>query len=283
MKLGQRFGLLFLCISVEAVAQDLVPIVDASQTSSPSAQDVVTEFMPVESTRSVEPVPSRYDIMQNLREEVRMLRGLVEEMAYELQQVKQRQLDDYLDLDRRLGLAQETGISLVSDSDHITDNLDITAGDESTVISGLDATTEVEFTTVAATVQADIVLDKSSVEEDYKAASNKLLKGRDIEGATIALKIHLERYPTSEFAANANYWLGEIYLLQGDTELARQAFTSIVERHANHPKAMDSSFKLGKIYFQLGELKRAKSLLEDAAQSSGGVASKARNFLDKNF
>ena len=72
-------------------------------------------------------------------------------------------------------------------------------------------------------------------------------------------------------------------LLQGDSELARQAFTSIVESHAGHPKAMDSSFKLGKIYFQLGELDRAKTLLEDAAQSSGGVASKARNFLDKNF
>ena len=283
MKLDQRFWLLFLCIPVGAVAQELVPIVDASQTSSSSAQDVITEFMPVESANSVELVSSRYDIMQNLQEEVRMLRGLVEEMTYELQQVKQRQLDDYLDLDRRLGLAQETGISLVSDPNRITDNLDTKVGDESTVISDLDATTDVEFTTVAATVQADLVLDESSVEEDYKAASNKLLKERDIEGATIALKTHLERYPASPFAANANYWLGEIYLLQGDTELARQAFTSIVERHASHPKAMDSSFKLGKIYYQLGELKRAKSLLEAAAQSSGGVASKARNFLDKNF
>ena len=73
MKLDQRFWLLFLCIPVGAVAQELVPIVDASQTSSPSAQDVVTEFMPVESTRSVEPVPSRYDIMQNLQEEFKLL------------------------------------------------------------------------------------------------------------------------------------------------------------------------------------------------------------------
>jgi len=77
--------------------------------------------------------------------------------------------------------------------------------------------------------------------------------------------------------------LGEIYLLQGETELARQAFTTITDEHKNHPKVMDSRFKLGKIYFQLGEIGRAKSLLEAAAKSSGGVASKARSFLDTNF
>ncbi len=77
--------------------------------------------------------------------------------------------------------------------------------------------------------------------------------------------------------------MGEIYLLQGETELARQAFTTITEEHKNHPKVMDSRFKLGKIYFQLGEIGRAKSLLEAAAESSGGVASKARSFLDMNF
>ena len=31
-----------------------------------------------------------------------MLRGMVEELNYELQQIKQRQMDDYLDIDRRL-------------------------------------------------------------------------------------------------------------------------------------------------------------------------------------
>jgi lipopolysaccharide biosynthesis regulator YciM len=46
---------------------------------------------------------------------------------------------------------------------------------------------------------------------------------------------------------------------------------------------MDSRFKLGKIYHQLGELDRARELLEAAAQSSGNVARKARDYLTNNF
>ena len=97
------------------------------------------------------------------------------------------------------------------------------------------------------------------------------------------MKLHLEKYPTSLYTANAHYWLGEIYLLQRQDELARQSFTTIVEQYPNHPKVMDSNFKLGKIYFQLGQNKLARRFLETAAASSGGVASKAQSYLDSNF
>ena len=279
MKLGPRLCVLFLSIPSIAMAQDLVPIVDAAKTSASNADSVVTEYM---SSPVVELASSRYDIMQNLQEEVRMLRGLVEELSYDLQQVKQRQLDDYLDLDRRLGLGSNINESAVSDRFTspvaILDSQDALAGLAS---SGTSAGMDVSTSPIGVT--SDLVDDESLVKADYNAASKKLLKERDIEGAAVALKMHLETYPGSPFAANAHYWLGEIYLLQGDTELARQAFTNIVERHADHPKAMDSRFKLGKIYFQLGEVGRAKNLLEQVAQSPGGAAAKARNFLDKNL
>ena len=279
MKLGPRLCVLFLSIPSVAMAQDLVPIVDAAKTSASNADSVVTEYM---SSPVVELASSRYDIMQNLQEEVRMLRGLVEELSYDLQQVKQRQLDDYLDLDRRLGLESNINDSAVSDRFTspvaILDSEDAQAGLAS---SGASAGMDVSTSPVGVT--SDLVDDQSLVKADYNAASKKLLKERDIEGAAVALKMHLETYPGSPFAANAHYWLGEIYLLQGDTEFARQAFTNIVERHADHPKAMDSRFKLGKIYFQLGEVDRARNLLEQVAQSPGGAAAKARNFLDKNL
>ncbi len=279
MKLGPRLCVLLLSISSVGITQDLVPIVDAAKTSASNADSVVTEYM---SSPVVELASSRYDIMQNLQEEVRMLRGLVEELSYDLQQVKQRQLDDYLDLDRRLGLGSNINESAVSDRFTspvaILDSEDALAGLAS---SGTSAGMDVRTSPIGVT--SDLVDDQSLVKADYNAASKKLLKERDIEGAAVALKMHLETYPGSPFAANAHYWLGEIYLLQGETEFARQAFTNIVERHADHPKAMDSRFKLGKIYFQLGEVDRARNLLEQVAQSPGGAAAKARNFLDKNL
>ena len=280
MKLGQRLCMLFLSIPFLAMAQDLVPIVDASNTSSSRPDSVETEYMPSPADGLAS---RRYDIMQNLQEEVRMLRGLVEELTYELQQVKQRQLDDYLDLDRRLGVGRQADESNVTDPFITPTNpLDLMGAQDSlTAAVGVD--TERDVSVSALPEALELVVDQSLVKDDYNAASKKLLKERDIEGAAVALKRHLETYPGSPFAANAYYWLGEIYLLQGDIELARQSFTNIVERHADHPKAMDSRFKLGKIYFQLGEVERARGLLEQVSKSEGGAAAKARNFLETNF
>lgn len=280
MKLGQRLCMLFLSIPFLAMAQDLVPIVDASNTSSSRPDSVETEYMPSPADGLAS---RRYDIMQNLQEEVRMLRGLVEELTYELQQVKQRQLDDYLDLDRRLGVGRQADESNVTGPFITPTNpLDLMGAQDSlTAAVGVD--TERDVSVSALPEALELVVDQSLVKDDYNAASKKLLKERDIEGAAIALKRHLETYPGSPFAANAYYWLGEIYLLQGDIELARQSFTNIVERHADHPKAMDSRFKLGKIYFQLGEVERARDLLEQVSKSEGGAAAKARNFLETNF
>jgi len=259
---------------VVVVSQDLTPVVDAEASRFPVDDANDRPVMSAAAKRASD----RFDIMQDLREEVRMLRGMVEELSYELQQVKQRQLDDYLDIDRRLGILNG---GLPADNVVPDSSLEQSLNSPSVEQSSSAEIQESSDFVVADTSKLDDY--EVAVKQDYEAASNKLLKDRDIEAATVSLNAHLEKFTNSPFTANAHYWLGEIYLLQGETELARQAFTTITEEHKNHPKVMDSRFKLGKIYFQLGEIGRAKSLLEAAAKSSGGVASKARSFLDTNF
>ena len=274
IKFRKGLCILALSIPVIAVSQDLTPVVDAEASSFPVDDANDRPVMSAAAKRASD----RFDIMQDLREEVRMLRGMVEELSYELQQVKQRQLDDYLDIDRRLGILNG---GLPADNVVPDSSLEQSLNSPSVEQSSSAEIQESSDFVVADTLKLDD--DELAVKQDYEAASNKLLKDRDIEAATVSLNAHLEKFPNSPFTANAHYWLGEIYLLQGETELARQAFTTITEEHKNHPKVMDSRFKLGKIYFQLGEIGRAKSLLEAAAESSGGVASKARSFLDMNF
>ena len=274
IKFKKGLCILALSIPVIAVSQDLTPVVDAKASTFPVVDAIDRPVMSAAAKRASD----RFDIMQNLREEVRMLRGMVEEVSYELQQVKQRQLDDYLDIDRRLGILNG---GLPADNVVPDSSLEQSLNSPSVEQSSSAEIQESSDSVVVDTSKLDDY--EVAVKQDYEAASNKLLKDRDIEAATVALNAHLEKFPNSPFTANAHYWLGEIYLLQGETELARQAFTTITEEHKNHPKVMDSRFKLGKIYFQLGEIGRAKSLLEAAAESSGGVASKARSFLDTNF
>jgi TolA-binding protein len=283
-----------LALPVISVAQDRAPIVDMS--TSASAGEFVDESFkpkPYKPSAASKMAESRYDLMQGLRDEVRLLRGMVEELKHELQQVKQRQLDDYLDIDRRLGSQALADDNLYSDDQSGSS----TAGSAVTPLYGepllqegsgesrLDKSDASSLPADSRSTDISSCLDEGVVKLDYETALNKLLnpESRDIEGAAVGLKSHLEKYPTSPCTVNAHYWLGEIYLAQRQKELARQSFTTIVEQYPNHPKVMDSNFKLGKIYFQLDQTKLARRYLEKAAASSGGVASKAQSYLDTNF
>ena len=104
MNFNAGLCLALLVLPTSALAQDLTPIVDMSMSAS-TGTTVGDSFEPIpyEPSAATKMAESRYDLMQGLRDEVRLLRGMVEELKHELQQVKQRQLDDYLDIDRRLG------------------------------------------------------------------------------------------------------------------------------------------------------------------------------------
>jgi tol-pal system protein YbgF len=280
MNFNAGLCLALLVLPTSSLAQDLTPIVDISMSASTvTTVDDSFEPTPYEPSAATKMAESRYDLMQGLRDEVRLLRGMVEELKHELQQVKQRQLDDYLDIDRRLGSQALDGSNADSASIAAKSLVGVPLVQERVDGSINDRVTD------SASANGFVLpaVDDDVVKTDYETASNMLLKARDIDGAATALKLHLERYPTSLYTANAHYWLGEIYLLQRQDELARQSFTTIVEQHPNHPKVMDSNFKLGKIYFQLGQNKLARRFLETAAASSGGVASKAQSYLDSNF
>ena len=262
-------SLLLPVLASNAVAQS-APVVDLTYgVSKSSAQPVV------------QPADGRYNQSQMIQNEVRELRGLVEQLSYELQRVKQRQMDDYLDLDRRLSalLSGATPDEFAVDADNQMPAVIAGSPDEVIQEQPLDQAldTEPQPPSIAP------LINNEEIAQNYAQASNLLLKERDINAAALAFKQHVIDYPTSPYTANAYYWLGEIYLLQGQDEMARQAFTLVVEQHQNHGKAMDATFKLGKIYHQLGETDRALDLLEKASRGTGGAASKAQSYLKNNF
>ena len=281
------------------VAAQVAPVVD------------LTSSTPKPVVRTAAAVDDRYNQSQMMQNEVRELRGLVEQLSYELQRVKQRQMDDYLDLDRRLSavLSGATPEEFTADADgDLQLNIDgqsaVVAG--SSVINGDGMEGQVpnqalegqavdglalngrslnggSLNGVSQTPTITPAINTEEIAQNYAQASNLLLKERDINAAAQAFKQHVIDYPASPYTANAHYWLGEIYLLQGQDEMARQAFTLVVEQHPKHSKAMDATFKLGKIYHQLGEIDRARELLEKASRGTGGAASKAQRYLKTNF
>jgi len=189
-----------------------------------------------------------------LQEEVRQLRGLVEQLSYTINKVQLQQEGDYLDLDRRLA-------ALASRASEASEEVDSSTND-------LPALTEVEL---------------AAVETDYSAATDLLLKQRDIDSAAEAYQQHIDRYPNSPYTANAWYWLGEIALLRGNRSGAEDAFSVILKNHSDHAKAVDAKFKLAKIYAESGDRELAKQLFTELAGGDDGTAIKARAYLRDNF
>lgn len=251
MKLNQWILIFLWFAGLHASAQTSSPVVDLNQSQKAEVKDSDRAEMLQRS--------NQYYQMQVLQEEVRTLRGTLEEINYELQQIKQRQMDDYLDIDRRL-----------------------TALVENTAEDSGDQNPGVDDAGILPVEGAESTADAAVVRADYDRASGLLLKNRDLEGAIEGFSQHVEKYPDSPFVANAYYWLGEIYDLRDETELALQSFRIVVDNYADHSKAMDAQFKLGKLYHKLGQIDLATQLLQDAAAGEGGAAAKARAYLDTN-
>ena len=100
-----------------------------------------------------------------------------------------------------------------------------------------------------------------SEEDQYKAAYDLLYRG-DYAGGEAALKTFLASYPESQYAGNAQYWLGESYYARRQYREAAQAFLTGVKKYKKSEKAPDAMLKLGLSLINLGETKDGCSALK---------------------
>jgi len=207
------------------------------------------------------PSTDTYYLLQNLREELRVLRGMVEEQSNTIRLLKQRQVDDYLDLDRRLGRLAAAGVSTQGKSP---------AGSLNNGPSTLPP----------------VVAAPGSVNDAEKAAYEKaysVLKSGQVAAAKQAFIGYLAKYPKGRYSANGYYWLGEIYMLDNQLKEAGEAFVVVVEQYPAHRKMLDASFKLGKVYHLQGKNEKAKALLNKVATTKGSAGKLASDYLRANF
>ena len=77
----------------------------------------------------------------------------------------------------------------------------------------------------------------------------------------------LESYPSSAYAPNALYWIGESHYSQSQWDQAILSFKDVVARFPKHAKAADALLKLGMCYEKLKDKDNARfhyeALLED--------------------
>lgn len=199
--------------------------------------------------------------LQLLQQEVMNLRGQVEEQGHQLRQLKQQSLERYLDLDKRLGAGVATPAPDAGKA----------AAATATAVAAKPSVTEIPGET-----------------EAYRAAYG-LVRSQQFDDSIAAFDAFLQTYPDGRYAANAHYWLGELYLVitPQDLEASRQAFTLLLREYPDNSKVPDALYKLGKVYFLKGNSTKSREYLErviaEFGDSDSSAVKLAKDFLAENF
>lgn len=227
-------------------------------------------------------------MVEQLKDEVRTLRGLVDEQGHRLNQLNRQARDRYVDLDQRLldlnGRVQglETAGSAPAPAPAAGDAPaapDAPQGQTATPPApGAPATTAAP----AAARKVKEYRAPSKEEEAQYQAIRALITSKSYDKAIDEIYQFVARYPDGDLTVNAYYWLGEVYLVKPQLEQAKQAFTVVATRYADHRKASDASYKLGVVHDRMGQKQEAERLLKAVMAQYPGTqaAGLAKTYLD---
>ena len=194
--------------------------------------------------------------MEQMQRDIQQLRGELEVQAHALEEMQRRSREQYLDIDRRLQQI-ETGQTGAPPVPSTTDR---------PVVPPVPVTSQ-QMPSVPALSPAPAGAEERA---DYDTALAILREGRYAE-ATQAFNNFLANYPSSEYADNASYWLGETYYVNRDFKGALAAFKGLVDNYPNSSKASDSLLKMGYIYYEQQDWAAARQALEAVVSGYPGT------------
>lgn len=222
------------------------PVVVESRESSVTFQPpIVEEDAPPAAYAAT--VEEQYQL-QLLQQEIMQLRGLVEELQYQLNRQKSIQDDRYLELDARL--QQMLQAAPATDSQPVTGQPGQTAEPLPGGANDGEALSEREL---------------------YET-TQVLIRNRQYDTAISQLEELIATFPDGQYTANAYYWLGQVYAAKTspDYEKARQALAQVISYFPDHNKVPDAAYALGKVYHTLGDCERATELLQSVVDQYPG-------------
>jgi len=199
---------------------------------------------------------SQFEIT-NLKNEIRDLRGTVEEQGYQLQQIVSRQRELYKDIDQRLNLANSETKSEANSSTPVTPNLSTSSAynTENPESQTTDFSNATGFSN-ASTLANPTTLSDDEIRGVYDKIF-PLVRSKRYDDAIAGYQQFISNFPESIYVANSRYWLAQIYSVLGRTDEAEKEYLEVANNYSSSAKASDSWLKLGKLYEQKNNNERA--------------------------
>lgn len=199
--------------------------------------------------------------IQALEQDLRTLRGHIEEMDYALQQLRGQQ-DKNAALEARIRTLEEALIKARG-------QLPPAGGEGGTAPN--PAVTE-------------IPAGPPGVDEqnEYQAAFDLLKQGR-YPDASASFRAFLVKYPRASYSDRAYYWLGQALQANKELPAALVEYEKVVSQFPQSSKMSEALLQIGFIHYDLGDFANARLALEKVRTQFAGssVAELAAKRLDR--
>lgn len=217
--------------------------------------------------------------VDQLQREIQRLNGTNEELSHKIDQMQQRQREQYLDLDQRITELKEqpaaTQPPVRNDSaSMVNESIDSELVDSELQPSPADQMDGAIDTLAPVAVE--------SGEAAYQAALQDLRGGRYQEALT-ALGAFPQNYPNSSYLPNVYYWQGEAHYVVREFDKAIVAFDKVLSSYPDSNKVSDALLKRGFSEFETGDTTKAQATLNQVIQQypDTSAARLARVRLDR--
>ena len=172
-----------------------------------------------------------YQKIEALEKEIQDLRNLLEENSILVDRSLELQQQRYFDLDARI--------------------LELSKLDASEVVIN----------------EAEVLDQINGIEVDlYKQALSLFEESRFAEALEIFSDIIIS-FPEGNFAPDAYFWSGELFLAQEMYEDAKLSYQNVVDQFPNHQRSPDSLFKIAEIYRLQGQQDKAENTYNNVIEN----------------
>jgi tol-pal system protein YbgF len=206
-----------------------------------------------------------------LADEASQLYGQLEQQNHDLDDLKKRQRELYLDTDRRLRdlesrtpeKSSRAPVTIPGLPEVSTPSVDVAVTNSAN--QTVEPAASADANIAAATSDLPVIASNTTSSEDqaaYQAAFDTLKEGR-YNLAKTELKAFLQNHSSSSFAGNAQYWLGEAHYVTREFKQGVEEFKTVLSGYPGSLKVPDAMLKLGYTYYELKQYDQAKLLLED--------------------
>jgi tol-pal system protein YbgF len=215
-----------------------------------------------------------------LQQEVQQLRGQLEEQQHQMEGMKDRQRELYLDVDRRMSRLEREGgggapqASAAPAAD--TPQPPLISGDRAKGAAPVLAKPAQKSSQAVATTPSQLAEEDAA----YQQAFDQLRELR-YEQATASFRNFIKKYPNSRYAHIAQYWLGEAAYARRDFKQALKDYQALLDNYPRSGKRADAMLKIGYSYQELNRSQDSRRIMERLIElyPDSTEAGQARNQL----